>query len=629
MSYFRFFQISFFSQNLKTNFIKNFKNKPMKKTLFIVFMLVWSLSQAQVPNIIYKQNFNNYNEDMIMIDNDHLTPHVSGYDTWVVKNGVAASTSWYDDGNKTADDWMISPVIHLGDHPSVLWSALTPDPNYPDGYQVLVTTDTAHPDSLSEYQVVFSIAHENSTWTYRTASLSDYANKDVRIAWRNNSTDEYFLYIDNIFVYNAEPYDLWLVSAQVPTFIKNNVAQKFTYNILNVGYNTINKIKLEYNIVGSSEFTSDYDQIDTTLNPGDYVSLTTSSMTFTKDGIHYVTLNTKLDDNEDNYHDNDTVKTKFSVWSQGAHNLVLIEHFTQASCGPCAQQNPRLNKLIQNNDDKVAHIAYHTWWPGTDPMYDYNPAPVKIRVKYYGISGVPTVVVNGSYLQGSPQDVTQQVIDKLYGNNGLAQINVWHQRAGDSLHFHIRIIPMADFPTPVRLYTVWVEDKKYASAPGSNGETNFPDVMRQMLPDGNGYELDSLKQNDTLFADLSCKYDSQIDYNKSSVVVFLQNYDTKDVYVTYKKNFSDATGIENIQDKDVVSIYPNPVDNMLFIRLSKSYLPLESHLEIIDPQGRVVLEKTFTNGSNLRLNVSSLNPGIYILRINNQGNIYTKEFVKQ
>lgn len=44
--------------------------------------------------------------------------------------------------------------------------------------------------------------------------------------------------------------------------------------------------------------------------------------------------------------------------------LVLVEHFTQASCGPCASQNPALKAVLDANQGKVVALKYQTSWPG-------------------------------------------------------------------------------------------------------------------------------------------------------------------------------------------------------------------------------------------------------------------------
>ena len=38
----------------------------------------------------------------------------------------------------------------------------------------------------------------------------------------------------------------------------------------------------------------------------------------------------------------------------------MVESFTQASCGPCAAQNPGFNNLLQNNGNRVVLLKYQT-----------------------------------------------------------------------------------------------------------------------------------------------------------------------------------------------------------------------------------------------------------------------------
>ena len=48
--------------------------------------------------------------------------------------------------------------------------------------------------------------------------------------------------------------------------------------------------------------------------------------------------------------------------------MVLTEEFTNASCGPCAGQNPAYNELLQANSSKIVAIKYQVNFPGVDPM---------------------------------------------------------------------------------------------------------------------------------------------------------------------------------------------------------------------------------------------------------------------
>ncbi|HFC00506.1 MAG TPA: hypothetical protein ENJ53_06845, partial [Phaeodactylibacter sp.] len=78
-----------------------------------------------------------------------------------------------------------------------------------------------------------------------------------------------------------------------------------------------------------------------------------------------------------------------------AQRKAFVEEFTNASCGPCASQNPDFNALIANNLDKVVVLKYQTDFPGYDPMNEQNPSEVDTRQAYYSVNGVPTAIIDG------------------------------------------------------------------------------------------------------------------------------------------------------------------------------------------------------------------------------------------
>src|SRR5215813_3140562 len=78
-----------------------------------------------------------------------------------------------------------------------------------------------------------------------------------------------------------------------------------------------------------------------------------------------------------------------------ATRLVVVEEFTQASCPPCASQNPTFDALLLSNPEKVVTLKYHTDWPGVDEMNAQNMSDVQTRVDYYSIWGVPMGAMDG------------------------------------------------------------------------------------------------------------------------------------------------------------------------------------------------------------------------------------------
>lgn len=174
-----------------------------------------------------------------------------------------------------------------------------------------------------------------------------------------------------------------------------------------------------------------------------------------------------------------------SVSAIAQQRLVLGESFSQASCGPCAAQNPAFNALIGNNSTKIVTVKYQVSWPGFDPMYEHNPAEIDARVAYYGISGVPDRVMDGTNM-----DITQGAIDTRYAVAAPVNMTISHtiNPGFGSANVTVTITaPDVWNPSNTVLQLAMVEKEiVFATPPGSNGETEFSSVMRKMIPNQSG-----------------------------------------------------------------------------------------------------------------------------------------------
>lgn len=220
-----------------------------------------------------------------------------------------------------------------------------------------------------------------------------------------------------------------------------------------------------------------------------------------------------------------------SAKSQAAR-FPLFEHFTQASCGPCAAQNPGFESTILTpNPDKVRHIAYHTSWPGVDPMNAHNPTEVATRVSYYGVSGVPDVYLGGNYKNAQPGGFTQVDVDDYFSMGSPIKINISEVDMGATRDVTVEIITVGTVPSAsYKAYVAVVEDPiDFSSPPGSNGETHFPNVFRKMLPStaGSTYTPAAIGSSVTL----NYTYTEDAAWNTANlkVIAFVQNSSTKEI----------------------------------------------------------------------------------------------------
>ncbi len=247
--------------------------------------------------------------------------------------------------------------------------------------------------------------------------------------------------------------------------------------------------------------------------------------------------------------------------------LVLFEEFTQASCGPCASQNPAFNALLAANSAKAISIKYQTSWPGVDPMNAANPADAQARVTYYSVSGVPWSAMdgsatNGGSYSGAPANATAAAINTRYAvAPGLALLATHTLNSTyDSVQIAVNISNSTSSAFSsgssgsLKLHTVIIEREiNYPTAPGSNGEKDFYNVMRKMLPSSAGTSLaDSwaIGASQTFVFNVALPtYIANL--GEIAIVAFVQDNSNKDVI---NAAYSAPQAVTGLADAGIVSV---------------------------------------------------------------------------
>ncbi len=235
-----------------------------------------------------------------------------------------------------------------------------------------------------------------------------------------------------------------------------------------------------------------------------------------------------------------------------SQRLVLVEEFTNACCGPCASQNPAFDALLQANPTKITAIKYHTNWPGVDPMNTQNPGDVQEKVTYYSVTGVPyaaldgTPIVGSNYL-GAPSNLTQQKIDAEYAIPSPLEISINHQlSATNDTIFVTMLIKATQAVSGNLVANIAVIEKHihFNSPPGSNGEKDFYNVMKKLLPTKSGTTLpSSMAAGDYIIITTSWKLANVYNLSELSVVGFVQNLTNKSVLQAANSSTAPLTGI--------------------------------------------------------------------------------------
>ena len=238
--------------------------------------------------------------------------------------------------------------------------------------------------------------------------------------------------------------------------------------------------------------------------------------------------------------------------------VLLFECFTNTSCGPCAQQNPALDALINNNGDRIAAIKYHMSWPGpNDPMYLHNTADNDARRGVYNVSSVPHTVVDGIRFANVPGSLNQNMV-----NNWLAIESPLEMRLSYELDETAGIITvhvMGRASTAIagscKLYVGVIEKEiHYNSAPGSNGERDFYSVMKKLLPSSGGTYIGEMAEGDYFAYSFSWEWANVYNVDQLDAIAWVQNQNTREVYQachssqTLEPFFANEAGVSNISN---------------------------------------------------------------------------------
>lgn len=242
-----------------------------------------------------------------------------------------------------------------------------------------------------------------------------------------------------------------------------------------------------------------------------------------------------------------------------SQRMVLAEGFTSTTCGPCASQNPAFDALLNANHDKVVSIKYHMSWPapGNDPFYLDNQSENNNRRTYYNINSVPQVQMGGGTWSGQPSQVNQAFINSAAEVTSPfeMQMQAVVSPGQDTIHVTTLIKATNDITNNLVVHNAIVEKYlHYNSAPGNNGEKDFYNVMKKMLPSASGTPLKAPMANgDYVILQNSWALDYIYDIDQLAAVGFIQSNTSKTVYQSALSSENVVTPIYSL-DAEVLSV---------------------------------------------------------------------------
>lgn len=328
-----------------------------------------------------------------------------------------------------------------------------------------------------------------------------------------------------------------------------------------------------------------------------------------------------------------------------AKRLPLLEVFTSSTCGPCKPGNERLNTVITPIDrSNYTVLKFQQDFPGTGDPYATNETIN--RRGFYGINSIPRMEVDGGW-DGNASSFTKGILDEATSQVCLLSWQANYTVTNNTVQVTATIDPQADYTDKgMRLYVAILE-KNTVKNVKSNGETEFEDVVKKMLPDENGTALDPMlkgeKVTKTFEYTFPGKYrlpvdgqaanrikvtteNSVEDMDNLEVIVWAQNSITKEVYNSGWAVLGPVSVMEDLQSASSLTLgqnYPNPASGNTTIAYStpKAGNAVIELYNILGAKVATPVNNFVNEGVNsVTFNTESLPTGVYTvyLRINGQ-----------
>ncbi|MBD3168145.1 MAG: Omp28-related outer membrane protein [candidate division Zixibacteria bacterium] len=327
-----------------------------------------------------------------------------------------------------------------------------------------------------------------------------------------------------------------------------------------------------------------------------------------------------------------------TVSASAAWRMVLGENFTNTSCGPCFYADPTLNYLAEEFSEEISLIRYHGWWPGSDdPFYNHNIPENTARINYYGVNSVPDFQIDGIIDAGYQYQQYENRFLQRLDEESPCTITITGNYESGTREVHLEISVYAEEAVPgssLRLFCVLIEN--YISYNAPNGVLEHNQTMRDMVPSSNG-ETFTISQGETVDFARDFTIDNIVDEMNAQVVVFVQDYSTKEVHQTARVDVTDMpTGINDFPQGEIPRVvklaqnYPNPFNattNIAFALKSDT----DVNLSVYNIAGQKVAELAdgFFEAGNHVVNwdASEVSSGVYFYRLETNDEVKARKMI--
>jgi len=587
---------------------------------------------------------------------------------------TVATMSSYVNPVGLVNKWLITPAISgITNTTFLTWEGMSRSATYKEGYEVYVSAaagassspTTADFTSIPSNKVYSTTGEGATTFVSHGISLAAFAGQTVRVAFRDNSNDKWWIYIDDIKVSNVtNTSDIKLVSV-TPTGLTGWGAIGSTKTIggkvFNNGSAPITSFTASYSdglVTGTKTFTG--------LNIAYYGTYTFSITTpYTILSAADANLKVYVDLASDPIHTNDTLFSSVAGYSFVPNHKVVFEEGTGTWCGWCVRGAVYMDSIAEAYPNSCVPIAVHDGDPMANTVYDNGVSGL--------VSGYPSILVDrskGDPTLGDPSDAFTEYTNH---KNDFALADLSVDQTYNSTTRVLTLVVNANIASSftnnnslhdIRLAAVITENQVHGTttsynqhnyyAGGGSGVMqgaghvfqNEPDpvlaanmyynyVARSILGGFTGLanSLPSVITAGNVYSH-NFTYTVPAGYNLANIKINPLLIDAKNNIIYNGNSFSlnTATSVNSIETKKLsFSLYPNPASSILNMDLNLEEAD-NVMVSIINCLGETVIAKNIgkiQSGTNaLSFNVSELAFGAYTVYVKTTKGVGVGKFIK-
>ena len=298
---------------------------------------------------------------------------------------------------------------------------------------------------------------------------------------------------------------------------------------------------------------------------------------------------------------------------------VLVEHFTNTRCGICGGKNPGLFQNLEANPS-VIHLAIHPSSPYSNCIFNvHNRDENDLRTTFYNIYGAtPRLVIQGEVQPAGVNFAAANLFSGYQNQTSPFSLRVREIRKGtDSVKVAVTVRAVAAHSeNQGTLFVAYAEDPIAYNAP--NGEKNHRNVFRKAFSSTDGDPLTLPALGDSVVWEATIAVNSEWSLSNMKVVALLQDQLklTLQAETTTELELQAATSIDR-EWVAGVTLYPNPVDNILVVE------GLRNDWRVMDVSGKIW--QAGKAEQTVLISSEQLPAGMYVLESEGVGFRFVKE----